>query len=273
MLILIKISRQLLCIFIFGVIFIPEKMTAQKITPSAEIKSAGGKQKRIVFLITRDSLNYEADRTIPLFADFLAKSCGYATTVIEGKGGHSACEFPNLDLSHADLLVLFCRRIALPASQMNMIRDYLGSGRPLIGIRTTNHVFSPMEQPIPGFVAWPGFPDSVLGCKNRGYGPVGPGIQVSIAPGAGNHFITRMIDTCQWVSKGNIYKVSPLLDSNITVLLNGKEEDLYEPVAWTRKYGRSKIFYTTLGVPDDFDNKYFRLLLLGAVRWALDKKL
>jgi len=44
-----------------------------------------------------------------------------------------------------------------------------------------------------------------------------------------------------------------------------------EPVAWTNSYKRSRIFYTSLGHPDDFRNAQFRRLLINAVFWAMDK--
>jgi len=44
-----------------------------------------------------------------------------------------------------------------------------------------------------------------------------------------------------------------------------------EPVAWTNSYKNSRIFYTSLGHPDDFGNAQFRRLLINAVFWAMNK--
>jgi type 1 glutamine amidotransferase len=44
-----------------------------------------------------------------------------------------------------------------------------------------------------------------------------------------------------------------------------------EPVAWTRLFGgkKARIFYTSLGAPEDFTSADFRRFLSNAVTWAL----
>jgi type 1 glutamine amidotransferase len=42
-----------------------------------------------------------------------------------------------------------------------------------------------------------------------------------------------------------------------------------EPVAWTNMYGKSRVFYTSLGHPDDFKNEHFRKLLINAAFWCM----
>ena len=44
-----------------------------------------------------------------------------------------------------------------------------------------------------------------------------------------------------------------------------------EPVAWTNTYHGGRIFYTSLGHPDDFQLPQFNRLLLNAIRWTLDR--
>ncbi|MCP5519905.1 MAG: ThuA domain-containing protein, partial [Verrucomicrobiales bacterium] len=47
-----------------------------------------------------------------------------------------------------------------------------------------------------------------------------------------------------------------------------------EPVAWTRLYGpkQARVFYTSLGHPDDFKEAGFRRLLLNGVLWAMHER-
>jgi type 1 glutamine amidotransferase len=40
-------------------------------------------------------------------------------------------------------------------------------------------------------------------------------------------------------------------------------------VAWTRQYNKSRVFYTSLGHQDDFQQPHFQSLLTNAVQWAL----
>ena len=44
----------------------------------------------IVFLITKDTNNYEAHKTIPVFAEMLRKQHGYDVTVLLGEGDHGS---------------------------------------------------------------------------------------------------------------------------------------------------------------------------------------
>ena len=49
----------------------------------------------------------------------------------------------------------------------------------------------------------------------------------------------------------------------------GKERLPLEPVTWTNTHiGGGRVFYTSLGHPDDFQMPAFRDLLLNGIRWA-----
>ncbi len=229
------------------------------------------KKAKIVFLITKDPDNYEADKTVPRFAEILKKKYGYDVTVLLGSGDRGSYTYPHIEkVSQADLLIVFARRIALPHKQMDIIKAYLAKGKPLIGIRTANHAFAARDKIGEGFEDWPEFVADILGCENRGYGPVGPGIDVSIVPGMANHQIVSNIKPSQWHSEGNVYLVAPLLDNKAIVLLTGKSNDITQPIAWTRTAGKSKVFYTSLGYPADFEMTEFKTLLFNAIKWALE---
>jgi|SRR5690606_2082523 len=227
------------------------------------------KKPHIVFLVSRDSNNYEAHRTIPEFAKRLNNQ-GFSTTVIEGTGEQHAFHFPGLEvLDKADLLVVFCRRVALSTAQMNKIKGYLKLGKPVIGIRTANHAFSVNTEISEGYEAWPEFVPEILGSLNRGYGPTDPGTDVQIVDYNSNHPIVRDLKPANWHSEGNVYLVAPLLDKSATVLLNGKVANEIQPIAWTRQADKSKVFYTSLGYPRDFDLPQFQQLLINGIKWTL----
>jgi type 1 glutamine amidotransferase len=231
------------------------------------------KRPLIVFLITEDTLNYEAHKTIPMFAEKIRKEYGYEVAVLLGRGPHGACRFPDIHkIDDAALLIVFSRRIAVPHDQMEVIKNYLSKGKPLIGIRTANHAFTNRTKIEPGFEDWPGFVSEILGCENRGYGPVEPGVNVSVQADAVDHPILQGVQPRQWHSDGNIYKVAPLLDKEAKVLLTGTVDNITEPVAWIRKAGKSKVFYTSLGYPTDFKSAPFLTLLTNVIQWSLAKK-
>lgn len=229
----------------------------------------------IVFLISEDPNNYEAHKTIPEFAEKLRLEHGYKVSVLLGEGERTAFHFPGLEvLPNADLLVVFARRIALGHEQMALLKNHLKKGKPLVGIRTANHAFTLAGKEVPkaGYESWDGFVAEILGCQNRGYGPTELGTDVAIVPDQVNHPILKGVEPSQWHSIGNVYHVAPLLDQNATVLLTGKAGDKIEPIAWTRMADKSRVFYTSLGYPADFEVKQVQNLLVNGIKWAMDKK-
>lgn len=239
--------------------------------------SPAKEQKRVVFLVSEDPDNYEADRTIPVFAGQLQDKFKVRTRVLRAEGERISFVFPEIEaLDSADLLVVFCRRLALSEDQMNRIQNFVKEGKPVLGIRTAHHAFSVLSEEIPvGYADWPGFAEEVLGCENRGYGPVETGTEINVVTGQVNHPIIQGVSDPYWRTDGNLYRVAPLLDPEAQVLLTGliPGSEQHEPVAWTRKndYG-GDVFYTSLGYPSDFDDKDYIKILNQAVAWLLHQK-
>jgi type 1 glutamine amidotransferase len=71
-----------------------------------------------------------------------------------------------------------------------------------------------------------------------------------------------------------MYRVLPLA-ADATPLLLGKAQDIEpaQPLAWTRLYGpkQARVFYTSLGAPEDVTQPSVRRLIANAVRWTLGK--
>lgn len=229
------------------------------------------KVPHLVFLINEDPLNYEADITIPPFADSLQKAGLFKTTVLKGSGTHDKFSFHGLEaLDKADVLVVFCRRVALPHAQMDRIKKFIRAGKPVVGIRTANHGFSVREKSAAkGHEGWWGFVPDILGHENKGYEPEPLGTLVEVTRGSTEHPILKGISPQPWKSKGSVYKVSPMIDPDAVVLLTGSTPNVKEPAAWTRTnhYG-GKVFYTSLGYPADFSESQFRQLLVNGLLWA-----
>ena len=243
---------------------------------NSSTESNAMEKKNIVFLISKAPDNYEADRTIPAFADQLEDNYPIVTHILQGTGPRTAYKFPDLSvLQEADLLVVFCRRLALADHQMEQIKNYIHSGNPVMGIRTANHAFSVRNDSIPdGYTDWWDFVPQVLGSMNEGYGPVEPGTTISVVSSAATHPILQGIEETYWHSVGNVYKVGESLDPAATVLLRGivEEAGLDEPVAWIYKneFG-GQVFYSSVGHPADFENKDNIKILNQAVAWLIQQ--
>ncbi|SHN12825.1 Type 1 glutamine amidotransferase (GATase1) [Cyclobacterium lianum] len=226
--------------------------------------------KKITFLISVDPDNYAADMTIPYFAMKLAKEKGYETQVITGEGEKNAFLLPGLDsVTNSDLLVLFLRRVALSKTQMAYIKNHIKEGKPILGIRTANHAFSVREEPIPdGFEDWWEFVPDVLGHENQGYGPARDSTSIIPVKKPGRGLLKGIPDQ-PWTSQGNLYLMGNSLDPDARVLLRGNSASHEAPIAYTRKSGKSKVFYTSLGYPTDFTHASFLQLLENAIAWTL----
>jgi type 1 glutamine amidotransferase len=228
-------------------------------------RSPSGRRPRVVFAIHEDE--YLAEKTLPRFAQLLTDRRDCDCTVLRGDGDRG---IPGLEaLAKADALVLFVRRRALPERQMAMIRAYLDSGKPLVGLRTASHAFAlpPGKRAPPGAAQWPTFDGDVLGGSYHGHGPNPAGTDVAAAPGSLADPILSGVRPLAWHSQGSLYYASPI-DPRAKVLLVGSAAGKREPIAWTRSYRGSRVFYTSLGHPADFDQPQFQQLLLNALHWA-----
>ena len=155
-------------------------------------------------------------------------------------------------------------------SLAELIREVALKGKPLLGIRTANHALAVRRKIAKGHAKWDTFCRDVLGCGNHGYGPEALGSEVRVVRENADHPILAGVQPTQWHSNGSLYLVKPI-DKAATVLLMGSVGDKSEPVAWTRRCGKSRVFYTSLGYPDDFKLPQFSGLLINGVFWAMDR--
>ena len=250
----------------------------------ANTKGTAEAKKPLIVFVTGDH-EYSGEATLPLIAAELEKNYGFRTKVLKAFPDHNAEEnIPGLEaLKEADVAVFFLRWRRLPADQIQFIEDYLKTGKPVVGFRTTTHAFNyPKGHPLE---KWNSFgelafnaPPGWGGKANHTHYGHESSTDVSIIPaqakdpiltGVGNNFHAR-----SW-----LYKVLPDYPSNgSTALLMGHSvnpntPDAFDnPVAWTGKnsFG-GKFFMTTLGHPEDFRLEPFQHLIINAIHWASGK--
>jgi type 1 glutamine amidotransferase len=83
-------------------------------------------------------------------------------------------------------------------------------------------------------------------------------------PGQAEHPVLRGVGP--FVSR-KLYKRSDLLE-DVVVLQTGANGKETQPVTMTREHKGGRIFYTSLGVPEDFEVDNFRALLINAIFWT-----
>jgi type 1 glutamine amidotransferase len=229
----------------------------------------------IVFMIGEDE--YHTWETLPEFAEHDLKKAGYRVTIVQADASDKN-SFPGLveALRTADLLFVSVRRRTPPTEQRDAVRAHLAAGKPLVGIRTACHAFAlrPGDPPAPAqHATWQDFDPVVLGGHYTNHHPAGPVTTVTTGPAGKTHRILTGVSVNNLSSAGSLYKVSPL-EKDTTVLLVGTiPNQPAEPIAWTHSYGpnQARVFYTSLGHPDDFKNTEFRRLLSNGIAWALAK--
>ncbi|MCM8534389.1 MAG: ThuA domain-containing protein [Lentisphaeraceae bacterium] len=177
------------------------------------------------------------------------------------------------DIQDADLLIISTWRLALEKHQLQLIKSYIESGKPIIALRTTTHGFSLRNNAKgpEGSTQWPTFDQEILGCKYTGHSANTLLTHVSLEKKMQKNELLNKVNP--FIARSWLYKVSPL-NPKAEILLWGKTTaGEKEPVAWTYKPTTgNKVFTTTLGHQEDFLKESFVRLLTNAVHWSLDSK-
>lgn len=243
------------------------------LSPSMTAKAP--RTPHVVFMIGEDE--YHTWDTLPDFARRELEPRGYRVTTIQ-QDTADRNNFPGLveALRSADLLFVSVRRRTPPVDQLNAIRAHLDLGKPLVGIRTACHAFAlrPTDPPAaPAQGVWQAFDPQVLGGHYTNHHPEGPRTTVTIAPGARTHQILNGVKISALFGAGSLYKVSPLDPDTTPLLIGAIPDQPAEPIAWTHRYGpkKARVFFTSLGHPDDFTNAEFRRVLVNGIAWALGR--
>ena len=237
-------------------------------SPSADARIA---PMRVVFI--SGSREYESDKTMPILKKYLEGKYPSIVTVLNAK---SKSDLPGLEsLDRCDVVVLFTRRLELEGKQLERLKKYCQSGKPLVGIRTASHAFD-AKLPDERHDSWSTFDVDVLGANYQGhYGskpPNNPGTLLSVVSDAATHPVLTGIPANGVRATSHLYKNRNLAPT-VTPLLNGQLEgtSTVEPVAWVNNANHRRVFYTSLGSPEDFQLPAFRRLLLNGILWSLNQ--
>jgi type 1 glutamine amidotransferase len=236
--------------------------------------------KPLVVFVAGDH-EYSGEQTLPLLAKELEKRYGLRTLVLKSAPDQNGeKDIPGLEaLEKADLAVFFLRWRLLPKEQVEKIRAYLDSGRPVMGFRTSTHAFNyPAGHELK---EWNAFGKFALGAP-PGWGREGhthyghnSSTDVSVIPEAAKHPTLTGVDKAFHV-RSWLYHVLPNYPPpDATRLLSGHavEPDkpaIDNPVAWTWKTkAGGRVFTTTMGHPEDFGVEAFQRLVVNGIHWAL----
>ncbi|MHC4266572.1 MAG: ThuA domain-containing protein, partial [Planctomycetota bacterium] len=240
---------------------------------SQAVLALDNQKPQVTFVVAENE--YDAAKTIPDFAQELENIYGFSCEVLQGGENN----IPGLEiLVETDLAVIYVRRQVLPEKQIEILKDYVGSGKPVVGIRTASHAFHLNEQEPPeGLADWSEFDSDVLGgnyhMHHGNKSEDDPKTYVWVADESKSNPVLKGVPDGEIHVPSWLYKTEPLQET-ATILMMGRvgERKPYEPVTWinTNKEG-GRVFYTSMGHPDEFKLPFFRNLLVNGIFWAMDK--
>ena len=180
----------------------------------------------------------------------------YAVQCTRAFGDDKGSTLPGLEaLDTADVMVLFTRRVTLDEAPLARVKRFCAAGKGVVGIRTASH----------GIQNWLEIDAELFGGSYQGhYGKDEPAQAVPEERAKGHPILAGVKP---FGTPGKLYK-NPALAADATLLLTGIATGKQEPVAWVREREGGRVFYTSLGVPEDFKNADFLRLMANAVFWT-----
>lgn len=266
-------------------IFVTVVLILSACMPSFSREQGPVKAKKPLVVFVCGDHEYSGENTLPLLAAVLEKQYGFRTKVLKSFPDQNAeRDIPGLDiLAEADLAIFFLRWRLLPADQVAHIEAYLKSGKPIMGFRTSTHSFNyPKTDPL---VAYNGFAERAFGAPPGWGGPSqhthyghNASTDATVIAEKAKHPILTGVDPAFHV-RSWLYRVLPDYPAKGTEwLLMGKAVNpdktaVDQPIAWTwENQYKGKVFFTTMGHPEDFSVESFQRLVVNAVHWELGLK-
>ncbi len=266
-----------------------------------ESGSGPGSGKQLVLLAGDEE--YRSEEALPMLARILAVRHGFRCTVlfsINPKTGEidpdEQTNVPGIAaLDHADLAILFWRFRELPDADMKHVVDYVESGRPLIGLRTSTHAFQYRRRPESPYArysfdsaVWPGgFGQQVLGDTwVSHHGSHGSQSTRGVVDAAhADHPILRGVKDV-W-GPTDVYGITHLLPTDSVLLrgqvlqgmsptdppVEGAQNQPMMPLLWAREratdHGSQRVVASTIGASVDFQCADLRRAFINACYWTL----
>mgnify|MGYP002624473224 CR=1 FL=1 len=207
--------------------------------------------------ILSGSREYKSQPSLEEFAKHLKEN--YKVTVTASWGHDGIKELEDLDaLKDAELMIVFARRMKLGDEQMEIVRGHWKASKPIVGIRTASHAFSNEDNKV--------FDREVLGNNYTGHHG-SEEVKVTPVSEQEDHPVLTGVGA---IASSKLYKCGDLPETT-TVLQMGDIGKASYPVTLINEYNGGRVFYTSLGVPTDFQNENFRRLLTNAIFWTCQR--
>jgi putative heme-binding domain-containing protein len=209
---------------------------------------------KLKLALVSGSFEYKSDDSLTMLKKHLEASYPVECMLIAAKAEKDTTLAGIENLEKCDAAIFFTRRLQIEGESLETVKRFINSKKPIVGIRTASH----------GFQKWLEMDKEVLGGDYKGH--FGAGVaDVNIVEKQKDHPILKGV--AAFKTNGSLYK-NPSVASDVTVLLQGTMGKESEPVAWTREKDGRRVFYTSLGHPDDFKDGNFIRLIVNGLAWA-----
>lgn len=276
----------------------------QKLWCQYEGKSGPGVGFHIALLSGDEE--YRSEETMPMLGQLLAKHYGFKCTVlfaVDPESGEidpdNQNNIPGIELiDNADLIVMGWRYRQLPDADMKHFVDYVESGKPIVGYRTSTHAFDYDDDSTSPYKKYGnrstedwvgGFGQQILGdtwIAHHGHHAVESTMAIAddhnrdhpIMTGVGKiwgptdvYAITHLPASATVLMKGQVLAGMSADDEPV----DGPKNNPMMPVAWVMhqplpKGVQRRVFCTTMGAATDFEDAGLRRLIVNACLWGLN---
>ncbi len=249
---------------------------------------------------------YRSEETMPMLGQLLAKHYGFKCTVLFAVDPDSGVidpenqsNIPGIEMmDDADLIIVGWRYRQLPDADMKHFVDYVQSGKPIIGYRTSTHAFDYDDDSTSPYKKYGnrstedwvgGFGQQILGDtwiahhgqhavestmaianeENKDH-PVLLGVNKIWGP-TDVYAIKHLPDSATVLMKGQVLSGMSADDEPV----EGAKNDPMMPVAWVMQQPSPagvtrRVFCTTMGAATDFEDADLRRLIVNACLWGLN---
>lgn len=251
--------------------FVAPTITSDQFLGGKTFRHATDTRPRLAIIVSE--VEYETLKTLPEFA---ARHLGhdFHTQFFFGSVKEPN-DIPGLDqLKDFDLALVSARRRLLAPEQLQLIRNFVAAGKPVVGIRTASHAWCLRgQEPPAGRAQWPEWDKQVFGGNYNNH--YANDLKTVMTPVVAEvpHPILTGIPAESFVAGGSLYQTAPLAEGTTVVIQGEIEGKPVEPAAWTfTRADGGRSFYTSLGHTGDFENPVFNRLLVNALHWAATGK-
>jgi len=225
---------------------------------------------KVLQIVGEKHHDYESQKV--LIAEGVGKRVNSVWTTHHHKTKEAAKQFldnPNFAKDYDVVLYNICHAREPDAEFIERVcKVHHDQGIPVIGLHCTMHSYHIVLPGDPLEKEW----NKLLGVHSHGHGRH---IPITITKTEAKHPVTKGMPQ-QWeTTEGELYFVKKVLDGT-TVLatgVNGDKDAGTQPVAWVNKYGKAKVFCTSLGHHNStVQNPIYLDMIANGLKWVVEKE-